>query len=275
MQYRDCVYKDLLPYLLVLSKRDGFNFARKLIDLFPFYRIDGPANTLIAGALLDKIDAGEDLKGETVSKAAFARVVVNGHFMDLNRLFKDEAFEDFLFDIDTRHRVDALSMSHSFRKRDILNIFRNKIPEDTLSCYLKHFSDFSSVTERSIWIDRYVFDDVFHSLFQQSVSNSRQYILTMLELAYSGPERSPAAEMDKVLTIIEAKLVEAMRSHKNNDLEKWLKLKMAALDKYNAMLGGDTDVNTQKLMDALGGDAAYRDPQIYTVEELNKFGDGK
>jgi hypothetical protein len=275
MELRDCVFKPLLPYLLVLSRRDGFSFARRLIELFPFYRIDGPANTLIAEGLLAVMKVGDDAKAPAVSEEAFDRFVRDAGYADLDLALNSRPFNDFLYDADVRHRADALSMTHVFDKRAIIELLRSQVNEEILECYLKYFSDFSQVSERSVWIDRYVFDSVFHSLFQLVVKyNSPKHILTALELSYSGPERSPMAEMDKILTIVEAQVVEALRSDNKKDLQSWLKFKLAAVEKYHAMLGGDADVNTQKLLDALEGAAEYRDPKVYTVEELNGAGGG-
>jgi len=280
MESRDCIYKSLLPYLLVASRRYKYDFSRILIDLFPYYIIDGPANLAIAEKLLGAMSVQDAVHDSlALTDKEFKIFLRDAGYIDIDSMIDSEAFSEFLYDTDMRVKVDALAMSSVFNNRrnpgpspTILNLLKDQVNEEVLRCYLKYFADFSRIGDPSAWVGKYVFDTVFKTVFEQVLDyNSRKHILMLLELPDHGTvERCPLTEMEKVLVIIDMQLTRAIRSNKTADIQSWTKIKMAGIEKYHTLLGvGGTEANMQSLFETLGAPAEYQDPIAYTLEDLN------
>lgn len=257
-------FHKLLLYLLAISKFDRPEFASLLNSYLPSVKFE----------FEDPFDYAEKhIKAIPIPACVYAGVDdINGWHIysnrfkltDLHAAFNKEQFEDIVFDTDIRRKIDAMSLSSTFRKVDIVREFSN-IDAQYLGVYIDSFADFSKLENKNTYVARYVGDASEQKLLKKILeTTSRSHLKVILGIKSN---LNPKDIIEEALDSANLKSKLALLDDDDEKLEKWLKLKVGFAEKLLKMgAGNKTDLDN--LLEALNAEPDFSDPIIYTKEQL-------
>lgn len=258
-------FHKLLYYLIAISKFDRISFVENL-------------NLYLPSIIFDYEDVFDYTK-DFLSKKPLPACVLKGNddssgfrlynnifgLNDLNAVFTCEDFEDLIFDSDLRRKIDAMALSPSFRKIDIIREF-STINQNYINIYLDCFANFNLIQNRNIYISKYIGDELEKKLYQKVLSTSSRSHLKVI-LGIKLPDISPKDVLAKSLNIASLKTDIALLSNNDIELERWIKLQVGFAEKLHKIDSGNKS-DLDALIEALDCKPTFDEPKIYSKEEL-------
>lgn len=257
-------FHKLLLYLLAISKFDRVEFASLLESYLPCISFD----------FEDPFDYAEKhIKATPIPACIYAGVddihgwrIYSGKFKleDLHAAFTQEQFEDIVFDTDVRNKIDAMSISPVFRNMDIVREFSRFDPQ-YIKIYLDTFSDFTKVPNKNSYVAQYITDDYTQKIFKTVLNTkSRMHLKALLGMK---AELNPKEMIEEACqeTLIQKK--QAIADKDLDRQERWTKLNVSLSEKL-LKLGAGNKTDLDNLMDALKATPNFKDPVVYTKDQL-------
>lgn len=249
---------------MAISKFDRVEFANLVDSYLPGIKFDFEdpydyTETFIkATPIPSSVFAGvDDIEAWRIYASKF-------QLLDLHAAFNKEEFEDIIFDTDIRRKINAMSLSNSFRKNDIIREFAS-IDAKYIGVYLDSFADFSKIENLNSYVAKYISDVSDLNLFKKMLTvTSRMHLKALLGIKVS---TDPKAIIEKSLNVIDIKADLALVDDDDDKLKDWVKLRINIAEKLLKMgAGNKTDLDN--LLEALSAEPNFEDPVIYTKEQL-------
>lgn len=258
-------FHKLLLYLIAISNFDCAEFARNLKVYLPSIKFDyeNPFDYITAYIQSRPIPTYM-LQGK-VDVAGFKMYCNKYHLNNLHGVFTHAEFEDLIFDTDIRRKIDAMSISPSFRVLDITREFAG-INSTYIDVYLDCFANFADIANISSYIVKYIGDELEQKLLKKILATtSRQHL--KLILGIKTIDLSPKSLIEDSLSISHLKTQIALLDNDDANLERWLKLQVTLADKL-IRLGAGNKSDLDNLLETLRAVPDFTDPIIYTKEQL-------
>lgn len=258
-------FHKLLLYLVAISNFDRQEFVKNLKTYLPSIRFDyeNPFDYVDKFLKLTPLPTCV-LKGKA-DITGFHVFCSRFKLHNLHGIFTHADFEDIIFDTDIRRKIDAMSISPSFRKLDIVREFPG-VNALYIETYLDCFSDFEKLENVNSFVVKYIGDSLEQKLFKKILeTSSRQHLKVMLGIKTI--DLSPKALIEDSLNISHLKTQTALLEDDDDNLERWLKMRVSIAEKLIKMgAGNKSDLDT--LLEALKAEPDFKDPVIYTREQL-------
>lgn len=258
-------FHKLLLYIVAISNFDRTEFVKNLKLYLPSIRFDyeNPFD-YIEKFIKQKPVPGCILKGKA-DITGFHLFCSKFQLHNLHGIFTHTEFEDIIFDSDIRRKIDAMSISPSFRKIDILREFPG-VNSIYIETYLDCFSNFEQIDNLNSYIVKYIGDSLEQKLFKKILeTSSRQHLKVMLGIKTI--DLSPKSLIEDSLNISHLKTQTALLEDNDDNLERWLKIRVSIAEKL-IKLGAGNKSDLDNLIEALNAEPDFKDPVIYTKEQL-------
>ena len=258
----------LLFYLLVIAKFRRTEYVSLLNTYLPSIVFDHNDPFEYIQKLVKEIPLPAGIYSGKEDPSSFNIYLSRFKLRELHTVFNQEQFEDIIFDTDVRRKIDAMSLSPSFRKIDIIREFPS-INHEYIEIYLDCFANFDQIDSRNIYIATHIGDPSEKSLLIKVLTTtSRIHLKTILGIKTN---LDPKTIIEKSLSVMDMKSDLALINEDDDKLEKWTKLRIMIAEKLIKM-GAGSKTDLDNLMEALKAEPDFKDPVIYTKEDLeNEF----
>jgi len=256
-------FHKLLLYLATLSKFDRYRFSEKLDLYLPSIIFDVHPIEYVQEHLKEKLVPTCVYAGSADPSAMRLYCQIN-HLGPLHGVFNTAEFEDLIYDLELRRKIDAMILSPAFRTADIMREFP-KTDKVCLDVYTDCVANFASVSNKHAYL-ACVGDERERKLLTKMMTvTSRETLRLVLGLKCA--DMNPVEIMNKSLTIAALKTDDALLNDDNQGLERWVKLQASLAERMHGM-GVGTRTDLDELLTALKVEPVYCDPVIYTKEQL-------
>ena len=256
-------FHKLLLYLTALSKFDRHRLSEKLDLYLPSVIFDSHPIDYVKEYLEEKVVPACVYAGSADASAMRLYCQIN-QLGALHGVFTSDAFEDLIFDLELRRKVDAMVLSPAFRTADIMREFP-KIDKTCLDVYTDCVANFASVSNKHSYLVCIGDERERKLLTKMMTVTSRDTLRLVLGLRCA--DMSPVEIMNKSLSIAALKTDDALLNDDNQGLERWVKLQASLAERMHGM-GVGTRTDLDELLTALKVEPTYCDPIIYTKEQL-------
>ena len=271
-----------LLYIAVVKCRINFEqpslveFIQYLNEFFPFICFDSPFNYV--SEELDKIHnvPASIIKGN-YNKASLVKFLKESDLISMNELFDREQFQDLLYDVDLRRRVDGMAIA-GFRHHEIELEVKQSIQDIDpviIKMYLDCFANYFDMTfdqKRNFILQS--FEDVNERKVLEKCLIVKSRDMVRMFLGVSSRTYNPIELINKTAQIITLKTQEGLIENDEAKLQNYLKLGIKVADVLHNFGVGNKDA-AEALLLALSrkpDDVGVKSPKPMTVEELeNKF----
>lgn len=265
-------FHKLLFYLLVIAKFRRVEYASLLNTYLPSIKFDFEDPFEYIQKIVKEIPLPAGVYSNKEDPSSLIIYLSRFKLRELHTVFNQEQFEDIIFDTDLRRKIDAMALSPSFRKIDIIREFPS-INHEYIEIYLDCFANFDQIDSRNIYVSKYIGDPSERSLLIKVLTTtSRIHLKTILGIRTN---LDPKTIIEKSLSVMDMKSDLALINEDDDKLERWTKLRISIAEKLIKM-GAGSKTDLDNLMEALKAEPDFKDPVIYTKEDLeNEFSQAK
>lgn len=268
-----------LLYIAVVRCRINFEqpslveFIRVLNEFFPFICLDSPFN-YVNDYLNSLHNIPTSIVTGTYNKNALNKFLKESCLADLHDIFDKENFQDLLYDVDLRKKIDGMCIS-GFRNGEIeLEIKQNiqDIEPVFVKTYINCFANFYDMDffeKRNFIINS--FEDLNEkNMLLKCVENKSRDMIRMI-LGVRTKTYSPVELINRSAQIVVSKTQEGILENDDLKLQNYLKLGIKIAETLHSFGVGNKDA-AKELLDVLNKKVEDNNdiPKPMSVEDLER-----
>jgi hypothetical protein len=247
-------------------------FVQKLSMYFPFISIDSPF-----GYVQDRLDRISNLPATIIrgnyNKQALLKFLKETDLINLHELLPRQQFQDLLYDVDLRRKVDGMSLC-GFRHQEIeleIKQYITDIDPVVVKTYLNCFADFSNMTydeKRNFVIN--TFEEPAEKITYVKCLENKSRDIIRAYLGVNTRVFNPIEMINRYAQIITIKINEGLRESDEVKLQGYIKLGLRSAETLDKFGVGNKDA-AELLLAALAKkpeEIGLNTPKPMSVEQL-------
>ena len=273
-------FKKALLYIAIAKCRIDFDqpslfeFMRYLNELFPFTCFDSPYS--LVKIEFDKLhNIPSSVAVGKYGNKSFCKFLVSSDLTNLHEVFDTPLFQDLLYDVDLRKKVEGMSIA-GFRYHEIEMEIKSVLPEIdpvAIKAYINCFSNFSDMSfdEKHQYIAHSIEDSSERKLMMKCLENKSRDAVRMF-LGITSKVYTPIEIVNRAAQIIDCKTKESLIDGEDDKLNSCIKMSIRIADALHKFGSGNKNA-VEDLLSALvkPKEEVTHMPKPMSIDELESM----